>query len=118
MFKNMRRFIGKTLALVWAAFWVFFFVASSLSEPSGPITKAFVCLGGIGFFLGSALLGLRWDRVGGMVLTMEGIGLFVLNFTYFHNPPATRLFLLLTLAMPPLLAGILLLTPRPHPLPR
>ena len=115
MIKNSVRSIAKTLALLWAAFWVFFVVASALAEPTGPGSKAFVCLLGIGFFLISAMVACRWDRIGGVLLTVEGVGLCIANFTFLHNPPATQMLLLLTLGLPPLLAGIMLLTPRLHP---
>ncbi len=115
MFKNPVRLLAQTITLVWAAFWVFFVVASAMAEPAGPGYHALVM---VGLFAGSALLAFFRDRIGGVLLVLEGVALCVANFTYLHNPPTTRLFLLLTLVLPPLLAGLLLLTAHPRPRPQ
>ncbi len=112
MSKNLPCIAARVLALAWGGFWSYFVVASELAETASLLQKAFVCLIGVGFFLGSAALPLLCRRRGGNLLLLEGIILGIANFTYLHNP--WRLFLLLTLAAPPLLAGLVLLTIRPR----
>lgn len=117
MLTNPIRLIALTIASVWAAFWTYFVVASALGEPGSVGIKLFICVLGTGLFLGSALLAWRWPRSGRVLLALEGLALCVADFTFLHNPPATQMFLLLTLGLPPLLAGLLLLTLPSHPSP-
>lgn len=114
MHRDWNRLIARTLALLWAAHWSFFAVASEMAEPVDPAQKAFVCLLAIGLTFGSALLPWLSVRIGGVVLLLEGVALCLLNAMFFHNPPATQVFLLLTLALPPLACGLLLLTRPRH----
>lgn len=111
---NTLRNVARGIALVWAGWWIFFAIASTFSPPR--VSQfPFVCLLMVLLFVCSALLPWRRQREGGMLLLVEGIALCIVNFTFLHNPPATRLFLLLTLALPPLLAGTLFLARHPHP---
>jgi uncharacterized membrane protein HdeD (DUF308 family) len=70
---------------------------------------------GSSLFLGSAFAPWLSEKWGGVALLLEGIFLCIANYTYLHNPPATQMFLLLTLALPPLLSGILFLALRARP---
>jgi hypothetical protein len=106
-------FAVKILLLLWAGFWAFFVVASEIAEPASLPQKLAVCLGGVAFFAGSAFLGIRFRHFGGVVLFVEGISLLVANLAFLHNPPTTEVFVIATLALPPLLVGRLLLTENP-----
>lgn len=106
-------FAVNSILLVWASFWSVFIVASEVSEPASITQKLIVCLGGVAFFAGSAFLGIRFRHLGGVVLFAEGISLLVANLALLHNPPTTELFVIGTLALPPLLVGRLLLTETP-----
>jgi hypothetical protein len=57
----------------------------------------------------SIVIAWRWSRVGGAILALIGLFLLWASFYFFHNPPATTWFLVLTLAPPPFIAGLLLL---------
>lgn len=121
MFTNPFRSAARALTFVWAGFWTFFVIASTLGDggTGGIGTKLFVCIAGTVFFFGTCALAWKFEHAGGVLLGTEGVILSVLNFTYLHNPPTTKLFLLLTLCLPPLAAAILQLmqlkpnTPRP-----
>jgi hypothetical protein len=108
---------GKGVALLWAAWWIFFVVASELAEPVSAGQKALVCLIGISIFAGCAALAWLPSPYGGIVMLAEGIVLGTLYLTKMQNANlASQVFVLATLALPPLVSGILLLAAhRPHP---
>ncbi len=104
-----------TLAL-WAAWWLFFAVASSVSEHGGHWKDAF----GIYTLVLLLLIGVptvAWRRpgLGAWLLLAESLFLFWFVLFFAHNPLNTTLFLVLTLALPPLAAGVLLLLPGSGP---
>ncbi|MBI1788708.1 MAG: hypothetical protein HYR60_14315 [Acidobacteria bacterium] len=110
MFRPMD-FAPHTLALVWALFWVWFGLASGIGEGGG-FTAVLLHTAAPGLiFLALALLAIRWQRFGGRLLV--GIGALVaiaypLTFGP-RFPWQTVVMVLLTMALPPVLAGILLL---------
>jgi hypothetical protein len=111
---NTLRIAARALTLAWSGWWIFFALAAAFSPPHSP-QFPWVALAAVLLWAVSALLPWRREREGGALLLLEGIVLFVANFTFFQNPPMTRLFLLLTLALPPLLAGAMFLALHPHP---
>lgn len=113
MDRKMSKFWGCALGLLWGSWWTFFSLAATITEPGTMGQKFLVCLGAIVFFAGSALLPLWKQRAGGGLLLAEGAILCVANFTGPHsNRLDWQIFLLLTLALPPLTAGMLLLRRR------
>lgn len=96
------RLLAGALLGVWAAWWAFF---AFVQKP--PLLIA----AGVALVLFAIpFLGWRWRRPGGAVLVAEGLALLALVTWALHrNPPATSVFLVLTLALPPLLSGILLM---------
>lgn len=108
--KRMRS-IARSLGLIWACWWIFFALANAVGErfsQQAVLILAFFPL----IFLGSAMLPRLWERVGGAVLLLEGlIILFVYPWiTYNQLPLSAILVVVLTLALPPLVAGFLFLT--------
>ena len=102
--------LGRALALLWAGFWIFFFVAESWVWRT-PVLVALPWMGVGLLFLLVALLPWRWERTGGFLLV--GIGL-VAGVAYAICSPARlsvagRLLTLSTFSGPPLVAGILFL---------
>lgn len=62
-------------------------------------------------FLGSAIIPRLWEPTGGIILLLEGLILLV-GFpllTYNQLPFSTIILVMLTLALPPLVAGLLFL---------
>jgi hypothetical protein len=101
--------IARAIAALWACFWTFFVWASVLSEPltaRGALAAAILSA----VFLGSAAVAWRWERGGGLLLTVEGL-LALLSYPQAASdlPAATITAVLLTLALPPLVAGTLCL---------
>lgn len=108
----MRRWMvyaARALALLWAGFWIFFAVASSIVEP--PPTGMVVRIAATGLlFLMLAVLPWRWEAAGGVLLVLTGLFFAVAYpMAYSHLPLATRLMTVITLAGPPLVSGVLFL---------
>ena len=102
------RFISRSLALAWAIFWVWFGLASGISEGIGFLgTVMHAAFPGLIFLL-SALIPWRFPRTGGIILIIEGIIITVAYPIMFDRFPLTTvIFVLLTMAVPPILSGIL-----------
>ena len=105
------RHIARILALIWAGWWTFFGLASGLAEgvsPAGVLAHA--ALPGLAFLAGAAVAW-RWETVGVVLLILEGLSVLVAYpiMTCAHFPLATIVFVLLTMALPPIAAGLLFL---------
>jgi hypothetical protein len=107
---SVMRWIGRIVAIGWAGWWSFFGVASFLSEPfsaNALIVIIVFCL----IFAFSAAIPWFWEPVGSFVLLIEG-GLVMIVYplvTWGHMPFTTIAFVLVTMALPPVIAGVLLL---------
>lgn len=100
---------GKVLALLWAGWWTFFAVAVVISEGGNPWNVL-----RFGWWLtliplGIALIALRWEKVGGILLVIAGVAAAVLYPVLATASIGTIVFMFLAMAAPPLAAGILLL---------
>jgi hypothetical protein len=106
------RWMARLLAVAWSGWWLFFGLASGIGEKLEP---AGVLLDGLlpgGFFLVTTLVAWRWETLGGALMVIEGIAVLVAYPILAHRmTTATILFVLATMALPPLAAGILLLSP-------
>lgn len=97
------------MALLWAGWWTFFVFAVVLSEGSGLLDVM-----RHGFWFGPAalivaLIAVRWERIGGVLLIGAGVAWAFIYPLGFKASAATTVFMMLTLAAPPLAAGIMLL---------
>lgn len=104
------RTIGLALAGLCTAFWLWFGIASAIVERLGPASSIMhVVLPG-GILLVTILLAWKWEVLGGTLLALEGlivaIGYPILARGRF--PVATVVLMVLTLALPPVVAGLLL----------
>lgn len=101
------------LALLWGGFWSWFGLASGISEGLNPLgVLIHTAVPGL-IFLAVAAAAWRWRRAGGLALLLTGLLVLVVYPILFSRPPvATIVFLLLTMAVPPVLAGFLLLFSR------
>lgn len=106
------RRVARGVVVLWAAWWTFFVWASVIFEgvTSNGMLAALLVSALLG---GSAAIAWRWERGGGVLLTVEGL-LVLLGYpqAFSHLPPLTITFVLLTFALPPLLAGTLCLACR------
>jgi len=106
---------ARILSLAWAGFWVWFGLASGISEPTterGKLMDVLIHTTVPGLvFLVTALIAWRWEAVGGVLLLLEGLIIAVGYPWMFHGrfPLRTYVFVELTMAVPPLVAGVLFL---------
>ena len=106
-------------ALIVAAivFWFWFGVGSAYVEGLGPVNWLLHILVPGGMFALAALVAWRWPRAGGALLVAEGIlalGFIVRAFLWGRFTASTFVLMALTLALPPLAAGVLFLVSRPR----
>jgi hypothetical protein len=105
------RYAGLTLALLWAGFWSYFGLASGIGEKLTPVgVFLHTAMPGL-IFLATAAIAWRWEQAGSILLLVEGMIVLIGYPIMFHSrfPRQTIIFVLLTMALPPLLAGWLLL---------
>ncbi|MCE5307102.1 MAG: hypothetical protein LLG20_05630 [Acidobacteriales bacterium] len=101
---------SRILMILWAGFWTWFGLASGIGERLQPI-GVLIHTAVPGLFFGLlVLIAWRWPTVGGFVLLAAGVAVSIAYPILFARmPSATRNFVLLTMAAPPLVCGILLL---------
>lgn len=99
------------LAALVTAFWLWFGIASATVEQLGWYNWVAHILTPGGILLVTVLLAWKWEALGGTLLAIEGIivGIGYPILTRGRFPVTTVILMLLTLALPPLAAGIMLL---------
>jgi hypothetical protein len=102
------RYLAVIVALLWAGFWTFFGLASGISEGLSPVGILHHSIFPGLIFLISAIIAWRWNLVGGILLVLESLFVFVVYPMRFMDfPLITILLVLATMALPPMIAGIL-----------
>jgi hypothetical protein len=107
--KQIRK-IARVLTILWASGWILFGLSSALSEgmtPSGVLLHA--ALPGLIFLL-TTIIAWRWELIGGKLLMFEGLLILVFFPVIAAGsiPFGGILYVILTMALPPLGAGFLL----------
>ena len=108
--KPLTLLIARALALLWAGFWLFFFIVESLAWDT-PALPMLTWVGvGLVFVL-MAMLPWRWEVTGGLVLAVAGL---LIGVSYAIWAPSglslsTRVTGTIVFGAPPLVAGILFL---------
>lgn len=100
------RFIARLVILLWVGFWGFFLVASILSEPfktGGLLPMAIYLL----FFVIPVFIAWRWEKTGGILFVLVGLVVLVGYPMVMNVSLSTILMIYLTMAFPPLIAGLL-----------
>ena len=102
--------IARVLALSWAVFWLFVFVAESLAWRT-PVLVAAPWVGVGLLFVILALAPWRWELTGGVLLVVVGllIGVAYAIWAPPGLPLASRVITIVVLGGPPLVAAILFL---------
>jgi len=105
----MTGILARALSLIWAGWWVFFGVASALGERLSPFGVLMHAAVPGGIFLISAAIAWKWETTGGVLLILEGLLVCAVYPVWEHSrfPVSTILFVLLTMALPPIVAGCL-----------
>jgi len=103
-------FIARALALLWAVFWLFFFVVESLVWRTPALVMASWASVGLLFVI-LALLPWRKEGTGGLLLVVAGllIGVAYVIWAPPGLPLASRVITTVVFSGPPVVAGILFL---------
>jgi hypothetical protein len=104
------RTIARWIALFWAGWWTFFAVASWSGE-GGRVDQLLIPATAVVAFAASALIPWKWERTGGALLVLEGL-VVIAGYPLMVNHQfsfATVLFVIGTLGVPTLVAGLLFL---------
>jgi hypothetical protein len=103
--------IARTLAILWSLFWVWFGIASAIFEQLDTAGRILhLAVPGL-FFVVLTLIVWRWEAVGGGLLLLAGAAICVAYPLLFGPRFAWTVvaLVLLTMALPPLLAGAMFL---------
>ena len=106
------RYCAGVVALVWAAFWSFFGLASGIGEGLSPMAVlVHTTLPGL-IFVASAVAAWRTHVIGALVLLIEGLVILIgySVMTYHNFPSSTIVFVILTMALPPIFASFLFIS--------
>jgi len=108
-------FLARVISGLWAGFWIFFAVAFSAadlnSRDGASLGGLLIPLGLTAILLFLALTAWRWVRIGRIVLPLTGLAVLVgYPLIAEHFPVFTRALVMATLGLPPLSAGVLLIT--------
>jgi hypothetical protein len=108
----MTIWLVRIVTVVWAGFWLWFGLASAVVESlSWQSTVLYAVRPGL-IFAGIALFAWMWPRPGGVVLVVAAFVLAAWYGIYYgEKPTSLKLFVLSTIALPPLAAGLVLLWP-------
>ncbi len=103
-------YVARVLALLWAGFWIFFFVAESWAWHT-PALMAAPWVGAGLLFVILALAPWRWEATGGLLLAVVGllVGVAYAIWAPSWLPLDSRVITSVVFSGPPLLAGILFL---------
>jgi hypothetical protein len=96
--------LARGLALLWAGFWMFFFVAESVAWHT-PVSMALPWVGVGLLFLFVALVPWRWEMTGGLLLMVVGLSAGAAHAVWWPG----RVLTTVVFGAPPVVAGILFL---------
>ncbi len=104
-------YTARTLAFLWAGFWIFFGVASAIHYKTDLMGIFLYALQPGLIFLVITLLSVKWETAGSIFLIVIAFIVFIRYPLTFGKrfPLSTTLFIYLTMAIPPLISGTLLL---------
>lgn len=103
-------YIARGLALLWAIWWAFFVLFSGVSERASVAGNSLLIAPGL-ILLFTAAIPWRWEPVGGAILVIEGLIALIGYPLVAHDrfSSSTVIFVVLAMALPPLVAGALFL---------
>ena len=112
-----RRFIWQCqgawiLIIITIVFWLWFGIGSALVEGGGWFNWFMHLLIPGGIFIFSALIAKQWHKIGSIMFICEGVvgtGILVFALVSQRLITSTLIMMLFTLALPPLIGGILLM---------
>jgi hypothetical protein len=106
------RTIAHSLMILWVSWWIFFGFSSSLSAGISPASVLLHAAFPGFIFLLTAIVAWWFEEIGGKLLIFEGLFILVVFPAIAAGAISFGgiLFVILTMALPPILAGILLRT--------
>lgn len=107
-----QRSAALVLMIIAIVFWLWFGIGSAYVEKAGPFNWLMHILVPGGIFILSTLVAWRWEKIGGALLVLEGLvalGFIGRAFLWGRFTASSLVLMCLTLGLPPLAAGILLL---------
>jgi peptidoglycan/LPS O-acetylase OafA/YrhL len=111
--KSLLEISARTLALLWAGFWTYFFVAESYST-GAPTRIAIAGSGTCLLLIVLAFVPWRWEKTGGFLLIAVAlaVGAVYAILAPHHLTTGVKALTTALLAVPPLIAGVLFLLHR------
>ena len=108
--------LARVLAVIWGSFWALFGLLSGLGESTEPLGVLFHMTVPGFVFLATVIVAWSHEKTGGMVLMVEGLLVGVAYPLMFSAmATSTIVFVLLAMALPPVVAGVLfMLDSRKH----
>ncbi|HEX7343427.1 MAG TPA: hypothetical protein VF398_04125 [bacterium] len=106
------RITARIIAVLWFGFWAFFGIASGIGEGGSNII--FHLIFPTLIFAVVLFVVWRWERIGSLILIVMGLVVAIgYPLTMGRRfPVSTSIFMELIMALPPLLAGLLLMMAR------
>jgi hypothetical protein len=107
------RILARIIATLWFGFWAFFGIASGIGEGGGS-NLVFHLIFPTLIFAILLFVVWRWELVGGIMMIAAGLTVAIgYPLTMGKNfPVSTSIFMELTMVLPALIAGVLLLAAR------
>lgn len=105
------RYSARAIALIWAGWWTYFGVASGIGEELDAVGILVHATAPGLFFLALAVIPWKWEAPGGALLLLESLAVTIGYplATYRNFRASTILFVVVTMALPPMIAGSLFL---------
>jgi hypothetical protein len=100
--------LARILGLVWGIFWSLFGILSALGEELDAVgTLVHISFPGL-IFLATVIAAWRHEKIGGTMLIFEGIVVAIVYPLVFRGVSGSTIqFVLLTMALPPMISGAL-----------
>lgn len=108
------RVLAKVLALLWGGWWMLYATACWTLAGS-PVAQVIVNAVPFALMTGTALVACKWERVGGTILLVEGAALAIGYIVTYERLHDTAMYLT-TVALPPIISGLILIRKRPTPI--
>ena len=106
----MLLWLARILSVAWAGFWLWFGIASAIHDRLPWDQVALYALRPGLMFVAVVFIAWLWPKLGGLLLVLTGFVLAAWYAVYFGDKDTpTKLFVLSTIAAPPLACGLMLL---------
>lgn len=108
--KSWQRRIALILVVIAIVFWLWFGIGSAIVIQGTAFDWFMYLMMPGGIFIFSGLIAWRWNRIGGILLFLEGILALIfviIEFVTGDYETSTFILMVLTLCLPPMVSGML-----------